>query len=255
MITAESQELSASLITKIKPAFSIFKDRFEQVVMPRKIRYDFEPKENCLQDIRKQFFQFNVSGNSQTNRGMSVPLTQMANKCGVKLQLIQTPTYLSPRGWTFEVNLPVHRIFENEFTALFKSIFSGAKIKCAEMVFGVQKLRQTQISTFKSSYLCENYLIIRHAGQVLEKSQVTDNPAEFIKTIAESAFHFFGRYLLAIRRTVDSEIEFFDCTRLPPFPTAFNDVIDGTQSAMKQMIATDSTNLTYHLFVFTAWRQ
>lgn len=225
--------------------------------------------DGTLQSLREQFFQFKgsdgvgpqvlIGGCSNILRGLI--LTGKIEAGG--LQIVSTDGCQGRE--IFEVNIPIHEIFEEYLAEMYKRIFKipggkSAGVKTCQVFSTARQIRQEVVDDcdvpLADKRLTDNYLVFRHEAELLPKPETWLEPPQWISAF-QTLIPFFGHLYVMTRANLNSDLDVFDCTYSPTsYHGPFQDWVSSINApTMRCMVDKDRTNKTYYVFCFPAWRQ
>jgi hypothetical protein len=203
----------------------------------------WEQKRGCLfskelREIRNSVFQ--VYGSQ---------IVEHVKSLGGDLSVGMAPESLEE----FEVNLPIHLIFEGAFHQLLNPKDSG--LGRAEILSGSRRCQSDSLPDLFDAFVFENYLLIQYERSLDIReilSRDSESPADFLATFYNQGIEKYGKYYIIIRdETLDYYEVVFSGARAVPKENVF-----GVEPhPLEELIERDREFKTHHLFVFAGWRQ
>lgn len=152
----------------------------------------------------------------------------------------------------FEINLPIHRVFEEAFRQLLNP--KSKAIEKAEILAGSIRILEHSIpEAAYPSVLFDNYLLISHERLVGDREfNSLASPPDYILSFHNKHISNYGRYYLIKH---EGGFKYHDVSSAP-IKIVNREIVFGVEPHCLERIPQQSDRFgTHHLFVFTSWRQ
>lgn len=152
----------------------------------------------------------------------------------------------------FEVNIPIHLIFEDAL----RQLLTPKKMKLGQtqiLAGGRRILEEPLEDNYHPAVLYENYLVIRYEKLLQKTDLLSTSPPDFILSFHNKNIDVFGRYYIAL---LNDGSTYYDVSH-QNIKSVSRDLVFGTADHPIEKIINNPDNKfkTYHIFIFSAWRQ
>jgi hypothetical protein len=199
----------------------------------------------CLRDSKFRYGSPATKKNHHTEPNRQIITFKIENN-------IIEPTILEDiQGGVFEVNIPIHNIFEKAFQKLLVECNNKFSLSSFELQNKIEH-PSLNLRPCHQVKLYENLMIFRQsklfpAEKILSLIDVPD----FFRILWDNNLEYFGKYFIISK--IDNQCEVFDCTSQGLVYKINNNV--PINSELLNFILKDEQHPTYHIFTFNSWRQ